>query len=1074
MISIRNIVHENGIKKIFKFIVPSGSSFQGEYKIEMPDGWNDVDSIINIDDENFRVKDFIIGENTKLKFYQYDDDVAYNVLENVYEEQKGDGRIIFKWIAVKDGIEYDLLKDNFEVNMNKYSRTFDKSNFKIEIELIKSEAQNKLFNRDDVTIDLFALKDIDENEITPVETYKIGYKKGNRKQSNFYSWDISQDDFTLDSRTDHFVAFHRSDDYQFGNNTNEYCGFKNMNFGTIGTIRSDEGPFVTTDITLKSIKIEISNMHFVFKRSNNTAPAVRLCAIIRGPGQYYAQELVKAEMFPTESEIKINNDTFNLSNMTNNSNNLMPGQSLSFLFVTDDPNDKFTFHSIKTNTSIEITTNMESPIVSTKGVRIFDALNQVVKNYTSSKLSLISNYIGPGGIYFNTSISTGIYLRGLPPVYTVGQKIKTSLKSIMSDGLSKLLALGYDILDNKVIVEDIGYFFKDINSYDLSEKLYLKDDFKFENDKDVVFNSLLFGSKKYSKNVKDDIQNFITASEFTTPIVSVKNKLDKQTDLIIDEYKIQELIEDNSSSTNDNDDDLVMIDMINKSDYLDNGIFANCKHANKEGKLTLTCTTTPFDTTMMEVGTMIQILEGINTGKWVILKIDKAELTLSKTSQIQEGVFDTPIRYLIPSLIKNRSMNDGFTDSDEIRNPETSTNARHNPKYHMARWSAWFGSGLRKKKDTDLIKVTNYKNNSKAKMRANSMDLINELQGLIEVGANETLARLREYSQPFFSGDRIEISYSDVTFEEFISLYENWRYGHDNDRMKSRGSIIVNTPMGISEIFPFGDGAFSHSRKDNVLSIKGKVKGKFAAKPVLLSVNQLDRNTVELTWDYDQTYVNPKIDIQYTLDGFVWTTIKQVQNLKQDIVSSDVFNELMTGTSVHFRILVSTDDLLNKASNTLSINWKFNDYVIQLISKTESADCGNSRLILDITGTVSLNLSVDYEFVPSGGKVSLANTSNNTDDLNYTSPYGQDSDDGNIGKVININNETKRLIIDLVNSDKNVNSEPLNCRFGDTTVGVFANSTIKFKNTTTNQTDEFYLSAINIKKYIAFSTPPEI
>lgn len=185
MIPINHIINENGVKNIFKFIVPSGL-FQGEYVINKPDGWDDVDSVVNIDDVLLYVKDFIIGENTKLKFYQYSNKIAYDVLFNVYQEQSGDGRIKFKWLAVKDGVEHDLLKDNFEVNMNKYKNTLDNNTFVIDVELIKSEEQNKLFNRDDVTIDLFAEKDLDENPINSVGTFVMGYKKGAAKQSNFY------------------------------------------------------------------------------------------------------------------------------------------------------------------------------------------------------------------------------------------------------------------------------------------------------------------------------------------------------------------------------------------------------------------------------------------------------------------------------------------------------------------------------------------------------------------------------------------------------------------------------------------------------------------------------------------------------------------------------------------------------------------------------------------------------------------------------------------------------------------------------------------------------------------------
>lgn len=213
-----------------------------------------------------------------------------------------------------------------------------------------------------------------------------------------------------------------------------------------------------------------------------------------------------------------------------------------------------------------------------------------------------------------------------------------------------------------------------------------------------------FGSKKYSTNVRDDIKNFTTKAEFSTPIKSVKNKFDKETELIIDEFKIQELIEDKTTSTNDNDDDLVLIDMVNLTDYWDTGVFENTVHSIDGGYLQLNCTTTPFDTTMIEVGVLVEITEGLNAGQWTVISIDLSKMKLSKTTSIQEGINDTPIRYRIASLTKNRT-NDGFTDPANIRNFETATNIRHNPKYHMARWFPWFGSGLRKKLNTELIRI---------------------------------------------------------------------------------------------------------------------------------------------------------------------------------------------------------------------------------------------------------------------------------------------------------------------------------------------------------------------------------
>ena len=681
---IKHIFYENGVTRIFKMIVPEGN-YQGEYEIGMPDGWGQSDSIVNVDEEHWFVKDFIIGDNVKLRFWEASNKIAFNLLKNVYNEQKGDGHVIFKWIGIKDGVEYDLLKDNFEFNFNKYNELPGKSMMKIEIELIKSEARNKLFNRDDTTIDLFAEKDLDENVIAPVNTFTLGYKKGDKVLSNFYNYDQSQFEATALSNTFQFPSFVRSEDHGFGDNTNDYCGYKNY-----GLVQKYQGPFVYTNITLKKIKIEITNFH-VYLDSNSGPPTVNLHAVIKGPNVdawiHLKQSELKTEGGVTFSEIKIDRDVYDLKDYVN----LLPGQTLDLVLTSDV---KFIFQAVKTNTTIEITSNMESPMVKTNGIRLIDGLGTIIRNYTSSQLNIASNFIGPGGTYYNTSISTGIYLRGLPSAFTIGQKIKSSFKSMFSDGAAKLLTLGFDILNDTVIVEDINYFFKDLRFYDLTNKDYIFEGFKVESDKDVTFNSLLFGGKKYSTKIKDDIRNFITTAEFSTPIKSVKNKFDKQTELIIDEYKIQELIEDKTSSTNDNDDDLVMIDMVEQTNYWDYGIFDNCIHSFGGGYLVLTCTEISFDTTMIEAGTQVEITEGINAGTWNVVAIDGPKIALNKTTGVQEGIADTPIRYRVNSVIKNRALTDGFGDPDYIRNPETSTNARHNPKYHMARWFPYFGSGL--------------------------------------------------------------------------------------------------------------------------------------------------------------------------------------------------------------------------------------------------------------------------------------------------------------------------------------------------------------------------------------------
>lgn len=1052
MVLIQHILNETGVSQVFKLIVPNGAH-SGTYTIKTPEGWNEVDSIVNINDELFNVEDFIIGNNTKLKFTKFYDPVAFDLIGNVYREQSGDGRIIFKWLALKDGIEYDLLLENFELNLNKYSKAFEKTKLKIELELIKSEQENKLSTREDTTVDLFSTKDLDDNDIDPVDTFNIGFKKGDKILSNFYTFDISQRVEINRPQRYNFFIFRKADDSEFGVNTNEQCGIQN-----VFTLQLYLGPFVTTNITLKNVKAEISNLHFISNEPFNLYAAIKV-----GLTTESTKLLRNSQAIPGSSQhqIIIDNETFDIGI-------LLSGRSLTFEVNSNDEYIDY-LKAAKDNTSIEITTNMESPMVKTKGIRLINAIDQLAKSCTSNVIGASSNILGENGAFYNTAVSTGIYLRGLPEIY-LSQKLKTSLKSLLHDGASNLLALGYDVLGNNLIVEDINYFFKDVKCYDLSEKQYLNEGFKIDNDNSLAYNNLLFGSKKYSTNQKFDIKNFNTSAEILTPIKSNKNKFDKQTDFIIDAFKIQELIEDNSKSTNDNDDDKVLIDLVEVTDVWDKGVFENTIHYIDGGYLWLSCSQTPFDTTLIEVGNLIEITEGLNAGSSLqVLQIIDDKMKLNKTSGIQTGTADTPIKYKISSLIKNRT-NEGFNvQQGTIWNPETTTNIRHNPKYQMARWWSFFGSGLRKKANTSPLKVTNYKNNSEAKMKILPPEMANEIQGDVTVGADEELSRYRDYKATFFNGEKIEISYHNVTFQEFFQIYNNWKFGAEGDRNLSRGFISCNTPEGIYDIYPFGQEAFSHNKAKNTLSIKGKVKGKSVDNPILLTVTQLNKNTVTLTWDYVVDYVNPVIKIQYSLDGINWDNIHTVTNVKTATFSDPVFNSIMTGETVYFRIIANTADYYNKVSNSLAIEWQFNDWIIKEVSRIENINCGFSYLTLEIKGTVNLSIKWSYEDSPGGGNYTAIDLADNSVISEFTSAYGFGETDENT-TTHTLTNQTKQFSITLKNSNKNAAEVILNCNTGNHTTDVNAYLAIEFKDLATNDVTTFNLSAETIKKY--FQRPP--
>lgn len=813
MSEIKHLHYENNTENIFTLTVED-SSFAGVYVIEMPDNFTEVDCTVDISEEFFNIENFIIGDTEKIKFLQYSNQVAYDLVKKVYAEKGSDGIIIFGWKAINGVNEYDMLGSGYQLNLNKYLNTFEKSMMKIETEIKKREVKNKFLTREDVSVNLFSEKDLDNLPVGPLVLEDVYFKEGVRKKGNFYFFDTQQYYF-MDRLVTYFqYVYTRSDGWEIGNNNNNTSGY----YAGLGGIPYQyKGVMLSTIAELPDITVEISNMHVqAINKLDKPQPQFELRAVIKNAGGFVDRRVVLEVFSPVspddtykKSEVKIINKKYDIGN-------LKPTESLEILFESTDGNSAG-FLAIDTTTSIEIFADLTTPLRKTKIIRLKNAIERLSRLYSGVDMPVQSSIISPGGYFFNTAISTGMFMRGLPDLYNTN-KITTSFKELFYESASKLLALGFDLQDDKIIVEDISYFFKDEETYNFSAKEFIQDDFKIENDMDSSYNQLIFGSKKFSTNKKGDLLNYNTKLEALTPLKSVKTKFDKTINAIIDEDKIAEMILDKSTSTNDNDDDLILFDIVDVTNYSDEGILSDAVHYAEAGYLWILSYETPFDKLPLSVGGYLEITSGLNVGNWEILFIDKAKIKLNKTSSIQTGTTETPIKFIVGNISKNRT-DEGFSTVLNVKDRKSATNLRHNPKYQLARWFPFFGSGLTKKADAEEIIVTNYKNNGDVIIEPNSPELDNELQNPTTLKANETLARLRNYKTPFFSGEKIETTLMGVEFAEFFQCYNEWRYG-----LKNRGFIIIPSPEGAIKMFPFGTKAFDFDGQRNELTLRGKIK----------------------------------------------------------------------------------------------------------------------------------------------------------------------------------------------------------------------------------------------------------
>ena len=172
---IKNLRYENRTKEVFRLVVED-SAYAGTYDIEMPDKFDEIDCIVNINEEFYNVDDFILGETEKIAFLEYSNKVGFNIVKKVYEEKGSDGKILFQWKAINGLDEIDLLGGGYELNLNKYSLKYEMSMEKIEVEIKKREFENKFLTREDVSVNLFSEKDLDNNTAPALVLNDIYYK----------------------------------------------------------------------------------------------------------------------------------------------------------------------------------------------------------------------------------------------------------------------------------------------------------------------------------------------------------------------------------------------------------------------------------------------------------------------------------------------------------------------------------------------------------------------------------------------------------------------------------------------------------------------------------------------------------------------------------------------------------------------------------------------------------------------------------------------------------------------------------------------------------------------------------
>lgn len=807
-----NTQYQDGIKEVFQLVYKSSGGYREVLDIEEPVGMDEVNITVDINKEYFNVDTVILGETQKISFVRENDPIAFDLVQSMYESHGIEASVVFKWMIYNNGtLEYDLLNEDYELNFNKYSLKRKRDSLVIDIEVRLNDAGHIVLVKEDVVLDLFDGQNIHNNLIDNPDTTEIFFKDLPDRKENFYYYGYDRQPLNYNDRI-YSYWFNLSEgrrDLDGGDN----FGGRNM----IDIQFSIRNNMFTAKNNYSVLELEVSNLHM--RISNNGV--YKPCALVVYKNDTLLQTLKQStqETFnnQTVAELEVVNENYVIRDI-----NIGDRINVYVLFETNITAQTVIL-PLKTTTSYTLSLSVNNPLRKVRGVRLFDALEQIVKNISDGTVGLISPILNTGGTYYNTVIFTGAYIRKIGANFLGAEQFKTSFENVFYNGIAKLMALGFDVFDNNVHVMPLQWFFKKNVFYDLTDYDYIEEDTEEKNNAEIHYNTVEIGTSKTSTGGANDLMNYNTNIKAEIPIKRVKKKFEKKHDLIIDPSQINIEANDTSNYTKTTDDDIILIDCY-ENFINDDALFFNATHqAINQTELTIS-TIINIENSSIIAGSNIYITSGINIGLYLILQVSPYQFNIAKlgTQTLVSGTSDTGVTVVMNISLKSRANEDIdiVLDENSLFNEKTALNLIHSPKYQLMRWAKWFISGI-SWTAYDVLKRTAYKNNGN--IRTNIVNYPDNYQEAITFDENVFFYQLN-WDDHLFTGKMIDVTIEKVPFFVYFDLYNQWRKGGGN-LDNARGYFKVNSVTGVKNIYPYGDSAFEYNRLTETLSIKGFEKG---------------------------------------------------------------------------------------------------------------------------------------------------------------------------------------------------------------------------------------------------------
>lgn len=662
------------------------------YYIDEPVNWDKISIKGERDKDYFGLNYEFIDDKVTLTFPQGE---GMEIIRGVYGLQGGDGKIVFEYGYIQEGIKKVQFIGN--LNLNTYHITDEG----VECSVEKTAFEGLLRTRYETKIALNATEDLDGNGVTPPAPI---YVKLHSKQIKKYGKAQQVEEFepTGSNVSGNFSSFYIQPDTS-NIVKQEVEEMQAMPLGASNVAPQTEKRFQfiakeagkgTVTFSVKAT-IRIQNLFNSVGAWNLTGQI----ALVRNNSEISFTAPMNARLSgSTASKTVITPMEFTISLQAN----WQIGDEV-YCYISGTKNNDGGYVALTAwEGYVEIMQETKAPASVCLGYKLFDAFNHVVRCITGKENAVQSGFFGPDGCASKFMITNGYQIRN----FEVSQRpVQISLQELM-EGVHPIWFVGLQYSqdetgDDVVLLEKAPSFFGSKRIYHCARVW----DYEEQHIKELTFNEAEIGYQKFAEEDINTLDEFNTYQQYLLPITTYKAKYSKKSRFIASGYSIEiarrEQFKESPSTSLSTDDDIFIVSYLTERKYKNvtfnlSGVFMELNR--------------PVD---LQVGETFKIARtggsNNNTTFTIVAKDDSGveKYRVSPAPTTDSGVGDLEI--LISGPVAER--NEAFDVVQGVISPESAYNLRISPKRMLWNHAPLLNCGIIQKPVESVIKNTFTKNN---------------------------------------------------------------------------------------------------------------------------------------------------------------------------------------------------------------------------------------------------------------------------------------------------------------------------------------------------------------------------